>query len=117
MSDHEIIISSYLRDLLKKKYSSIKKSVKRKIVAISKAPFSGEPLRHELVGLRSIHVKKNFILVYCICSECRDKEINKKIQCPNCDGIADESVVFFLVHPHDDAYKIADKILKGRFSD
>lgn len=117
MSDYEIKISSYLHDLLKKKYSSIKKSVKRKVASIAKDPFVGEPLRHGLTGLRSIHVKKNFILIYCICSECRKKNIHKKIRCLECDETADKSVVFFLVHPHDDAYKIADKILKERFTD
>lgn len=117
MSDYEIKITSHLNSQIKKRFSTVRKSVKNKIAALSKDPFQGEPLKYDLVGLRSVKVKRNYILIYTICKECRDKEISQNVNCASCNEVADKTIVCFLVGPHDDAYKIADKILQGKLSD
>lgn len=117
MSKYDVIFSPYLNQLLKKKYSGIKNSVKRKIKLISQDPYQGEPLRHDLDGLRSLPVKKNYILIYVICKECREKDNTDSIGCTFCTDYDDMTVLCFLVAPHDSAYKIAEKIKRGKISE
>ena len=107
--------SDKLKELITKKYTGIKKSAKNKIDIVINKPFSGEPLKGDLDGLRSVPVKGNFIIIYIICKECRAKGKNKLLNCSICSEISDESVIFIYLAPHDDAYKIAKNLVnKGK---
>lgn len=66
-------------------------------------------------GFRSVPVKGNFILIYVICKECRARGNNKLFKCSICEDANDESIIFVYLAPHDDAYKIAKKLVnKGQ---
>ena len=94
-----------------KKYSSVKKSAEKKIANLLKTPFSyGEPLKHSLEGLKSCPVKKNFILIYVYCRECRLKNYQNINACQDCDQTPDEVVKILTIGPHALAYKLAKKI-------
>ena len=75
-------------------------------------PFSGEPLKHDLNGLRSESIRGNYIIVYSICKECRRKGSDEIFKCKICKETDDDSIVFICVAPHDDSYKIAKKLVK-----
>ena len=93
-----------------RKYSSIRKSVKTKIGNLFASPMEfGEPLKGDLRGLSSCPVKKNFILIYVYCKECRAKSHQNIHNCPECDETPDETVTFLAIGPHDAAYKAAKK--------
>lgn len=85
-------------------------SVENKLRFLRKNPFCGEPLKHELSGFRSISVKRNFLMLYGVCRECKKlKSTSKSI---TCSGYGDNAVVIYAFGPHDDLYKIARKITK-----
>jgi len=65
-----------------------------------------------LDGLRSAPVKGNFIIVYIICKECRAKGRDKEFNCSICNSAPDDSIIFIYFSPHDDAYKIAKKMVR-----
>lgn len=107
--------SDKFKELITKKYAGIKKSAKNKIDIIINKPFFGESLKGDLDGLRSAPVKGNFIIIYIICKECREKEKDKLLNCSICSETLDESIIFIYLAPHDDAYKIAKKLVnKGK---
>ncbi len=94
-----------------RKYSSIKKSAKKKIEALLENPLQfGEPLKHELEGLSSLPVKKNFIIIYVYCRECRIKNYQELNACKDCNETPDEVVKFLTIAPHDIAYKLSGKV-------
>lgn len=94
-----------------KKYGSIKDSVKRKIDNLLQSPLNfGEQLKYELTGLDSCPIKRNFILIYVYCRECRIKGHQEINACADCVEILDETVKILTFAPHDLAYKIARKI-------
>lgn len=95
------------------KYSGIKKSVKKKIENLLINPLGfGESLKYELVGLNSCSVKKNFIIIFVYCRECRIKNYCMINDCKGCDTTPDEVVKFLTIGPHDVAYHLARKIDK-----
>jgi len=92
------------------KYSNIRKSAKRIIESLLKNPLNfGEPLKHNLTGLSSCPVKKNFIIIYIYCRECRIKNYQLINGCSDCYQTPDETVKFLTIGPHDLAYKTANK--------
>ena len=102
----------YLPEFAKalKKYSSIKRSAQRTIESLLENPLGfGEPLKYDLKGLSSCSVKKNFIVVYVYCRECRIKNYQKINSCADCPQTPDEVVKFLTIGPHDLAYKKARK--------
>jgi len=94
-----------------KKHSNIRKSAKKKIESLLENPLNyGEPLKHELQGLSSFPVRKNFLIVYVYCRECRIKNYQEINCCKDCDNTPDEVVKFLTIAPHDLAYQIAKKM-------
>jgi len=94
------------------KHRSLKKEVENKINRILLAPLSGEPLKGNLDGLRSVPVKRNFILIYAYCKDCRSRNCQTINACPGCKELADETIIFHTLAPHDKAYEIMTKIRK-----
>lgn len=93
------------------KYSNIKKNAKKRIENLLKNPLGfGEPLRYSLEGLSSCPVRKNFILIYVYCRECRIKGYQRINACVDCEQTSDEIVKFLTIGPHNLAYKKAKKI-------
>jgi hypothetical protein len=92
-------------------FSHLKPAVENKLRFLKTNPFSGEPLKYELAGFRSIAVKRNFLILYGICREC--KKIMETKKTISCTGFGDNSVVIYAFGPHDDLYKIARKIISN----
>ena len=109
--EYQAAFSADIEKLLKKKYATVKPSVQRKVDQILQDPLQQtEPLRHGLVGLRSAPVRKNYILILAVCEECRRLGHEAKNNCPDCSEMPNNTVYFFIVAPHDDAYAIAKKL-------
>ena len=87
------------------KFSSIKKRIVNKIDQLVRDPLMGEPLKYDLRGLYSVPVAKNFIIAYAYCRVCRKKGDNQILLCHDCSSMADETIRFFDVGPHDAVYK------------
>ena len=87
-----------------KRYSNIRKAVRKKIDNLLEAPMGfGEPLKGDLLGFSSCPVKKSFIIIYVYCKECRLR-YQEILKCPDCDKTPDETVIFLTFGPHDAAY-------------
>lgn len=84
-------------------YSHLRPAVENKLRTLSVNPFFGESLKYNLSGYRSIPVKRNFLIIYGICRECRKYR-------SDCKGLGDNAVVLYAFGPHDDVYKIAKKL-------
>jgi mRNA-degrading endonuclease YafQ of YafQ-DinJ toxin-antitoxin module len=101
------------------KYSAIKVSIQKKVEQILQDPLGPqtEPLGHDLVGLRSAPVKKSFRLIFAVCEECRRLGHSAVNNCFDCASQPDNTVYFFTIGPHDDAYAIGKRLRqKGRMS-
>ena len=95
-----------------KKYQSIKKQIEKKVFSILEDPYyNTEKLTnkrgHDLRGLRSKRIDLNFRIIFGICEECRDlqledKNINICIDCS--DELDGKTLIFLAVGPHEDAY-------------
>lgn len=69
-----------------KKNATLRKALSRKIKEILASPHHYKPLRHELSGIRRVHILKSFVLTYAIREE--------------------ENIIEFLTFTHhDEAYK------------
>lgn len=108
MSDYQAVYENlFVKNL--RKYSSIKKSAKKKINRLLKAPYHNTELLSDhkgklnLTGCRSIRIDKNFRIIFVICEECRDVQSCEYCFCDNLD---DNTVVFLTIGPHDIAYAI-----------
>ena len=94
-----------------KTYASLKKQIEKKVESILEDPYHNtEPLEkkagHDLRGLRSKRVDKNFRIIFAICEECRKLFPEKEKPCRYCDStIPAKSVIFFTVRPHKVVYK------------
>jgi mRNA-degrading endonuclease YafQ of YafQ-DinJ toxin-antitoxin module len=94
----------YIQTCLKN-YPSLKKPFEKKKNYILQGPLQlGEPLKGNLNGLRSFPLQKNFIIIYLVCEECRRLKLESSYQCAACGKIPDNSVIFLLFGPHDEAY-------------
>lgn len=108
--EFELKIFENVNQEIKKKYAHLKPIIQRKEEALKSQPYAvSEPLAHNLVGLRSIKLKKNFLMLIAICEECRRQGMQAFNNCDGCEDISDKSVVIFEVGPHDDVYSIAKK--------
>lgn len=94
-----------------KNYPHLKAAVENKLRFLRTNPLCGEPLKYELAGYRSISVKRNFLILYGICAECKKVRALKKGF--TCEGYGDRSVVVYAFGPHDDLYKIAAKTIEA----
>lgn len=88
-------------------YAAMRQPIKRRVERILQAPYHNtEALADSsrgvnLVGCRSARVDRNFRIVFVICEECRQILACEYCQC---DDLADQTVVFLTVGPHDRAY-------------
>lgn len=90
-----------------KKHASIRRAVQRKIDQILEDPVAvGEPLKANLRGYYSCHVKRNFIIIYLYCEACRKKGDQGVVACPECSDTPDPTVKFVFLGAPDDAYGI-----------
>jgi mRNA-degrading endonuclease YafQ of YafQ-DinJ toxin-antitoxin module len=91
-----------------KKHASIKKEVERQVRRIMAHPLEmGEPLKANLRGFYSSPVKRKFLIIYLYCAACRKKGDAAFVKCSDCKEMADETLKFVLLGPHDEAYKQA----------
>ena len=106
MSNCEAAYEKRFADNLNR-YGAIRKSIKRRVDRILEDPYHNtETLgdisgKLNLVGCRSVRVDRNFRVIFVICEECR--RIPECEYC-FCDDMADKTVVFLTVGPHDKAY-------------
>lgn len=100
----EILFSDVFVKSLKK-YSSIKKAIKKKVDMIIGHPIAlGEPLRGNFRGYLSASIRRNFLIIYLYCKLCRKKCDNEIVLCRDCDKCADDTIKFIDLGPHDQAY-------------
>ena len=89
-----------------KRYSSIKKDIKKKVDMILENPVAfGEPLKGNLRGYYSCPVKKNFLVLFLYCKVCRKIDDAQIVLCNDCQECSDETIKFVDLGPHDQAYK------------
>lgn len=94
-----------------KTHASIKKQIEKKVLSILEDPYyNTEALEkkgeHDLRGLRSKRVDKNFRIIFAICEECKKLFPEKDKPCRYCDpGLPEKAVIFFTVRPHKIVYK------------
>lgn len=92
-------------------HSSIKKAAEKKVLSLIQHPMNrGEPLKKSLRGLFSVPVRKNFILIYVYCRECRLRGYTEDNACSDCEQTPDDVIKFLTIGPHDDAYALATEI-------
>lgn len=100
----EFIFSDTFRELLKR-YSSIKKAIKKKVDMIIENPIAlGEPLKGNFRGYYACPVRRNFLVIYLYCRVCRRKGDNEIVLCSDCDRCPDDTIKFIDVGPHEQAY-------------
>jgi mRNA-degrading endonuclease YafQ of YafQ-DinJ toxin-antitoxin module len=100
----EVLFSDTFLESLKK-YSSIKKNIKKKVDMIIEHPIElGEPLKGNFRGYYSCPVKKNSLVVFLYCKICRKKGNNEIVLCKDCDDCTDDTIKFIDLGPHDRAY-------------
>lgn len=95
-----------------KKYSSIKKYIRKKVDMITESTIAlGEPLKGNFRGYYSCSVRKNFLIIYLYCKICRKKGDDKIVLCNECNTYSDNTIKFIDLGPHDHTYrKKLDKI-------
>lgn len=64
-------------------------------------PHNYEYLRLELEGLRSFQFPSGDRIIFAICEECRKKGFESVNECPECEEIADKTVMLFVFGSHD----------------
>ncbi|MCK4231457.1 hypothetical protein KAX21_00780 [candidate division WOR-3 bacterium] len=111
-SEFKLYAFENVKKQVKKKFASLKDTIKRKERFLKTHPYDpsvSEPLGHDLVGLRTVKIKKNFLMLIAICEECRLQNMQEFNNCEGCENITDKSVVIFEIAPHDDLYSLAKK--------
>jgi addiction module RelE/StbE family toxin len=100
-----ILFSDTFKESLRK-FSSIKKVIKKKVDMIVENPIAlGEPLKGSFRGYYNCPVRKNFIIVYLYCNICRRKGDDKIVICSDCSKCSDNTIKFVVLGPHDDSYR------------
>jgi hypothetical protein len=90
-----------------RRYASLRPRIKQRVERVLAAPylnteFLADPSgRLDLRGCRSARVDRNFRIIFVVCEECR--RVPECRYC-FCEGLADNTVVFLTVGPHDRAY-------------
>jgi len=116
-SEFEVIVTENVKSLVREKFANLKNTIKGKTNALKTHPYDAsvsERLRHDLVGLRTVKIKKNFLMLISICKECREQNRQGFLNCKGCKNRSDNSVMIFTIGPHDDVYATAKKFLKRR---
>ncbi|MBA4423816.1 MAG: hypothetical protein C0390_12095 [Syntrophus sp. (in: bacteria)] len=91
-------------------YASMKARIEKKVLAILDAPYHNtEPLEkrpgHDLRGIRSKRIDRNFRILFTICEECRRLFPDKGKACRYCDPkLPAGCIIFFTVKPHKVVY-------------
>jgi len=99
-----ILFSDNFRDSLKK-FSSIKKAVKKKVDMIIEEPIAlGEPLKGNFRGYYSCFVRRNFIIIYLYCKVCRKKGDGEIVICSDCNKCPDDTIKFVDIGSYDNPY-------------
>ena len=94
-----------------KTYASMKSQIEKKVNNILANPYYNTELLgnrpgHDLRGLRSKRVDKNFRIIFSICEECHKLFSEKENPCRYCNReLPSRSIVFFTVRPHKIVYK------------
>ena len=106
MSDYEAVYEELFKRNLRR-HASMRQSIKRRVERVLKNPchntefLSDAAGKLNLIGCRSARVDRNFRIVFVICEECR--HIPECEFC-FCEKLADKTVLFLTVGPHDKAY-------------
>ena len=87
-------------------HEGIKRLVEDKVRIILQVPLSGEHLRHDLACLYSRAAIGNFIIIYAYCRSCRARGMESRRDCDDCENTDDETVKFYIINKHDDAYRL-----------
>ncbi len=90
------------------RYAAVRHRINRRVDRVLSDPYANSELLAEtsklnLRGCRSARVDRNFRIIFVICEECR--RIPRCEYC-FCEGLADKTVVFMTVGPHDRAYEM-----------
>jgi len=72
-------------------------------------PYNYEYLGLELEGLRSFKFQSGDRIIYAMCKECRKNGFESVNACPECNEIADETVMLFVFGGHDVYKKLGRK--------
>jgi hypothetical protein len=65
-------------------------------------PYGQEPLHFGLDGLRSYNkMETDSRIIFAICEECREKELQTANNCRNCKDIPDDAIMLFAFAGHD----------------
>lgn len=91
-------------------YSNLKKFVERKINSILVVPYSSETLKYALSGLRSCPVRGRYLVIFGILEEHKKNDYQFNFSFESAKELDEKTVIFVAFGPHDDAYKIANKI-------
>ena len=74
-------------------------------------PYGQEALHFGLDGLRSYNkLKTDSRIIFAICEECREKELQTANNCKNCKDIPDNAIMLFAFASHD----VYDKLERQR---
>ncbi|MDD5007147.1 MAG: hypothetical protein PHU49_13060 [Syntrophorhabdaceae bacterium] len=92
-----------------KKYRHLKKTLKNKIMLLSKNPYTyckSELLIGELKGLRSARITKSFRVIFSVCEECRARKFKSFVGCSQkiCMKTDSNTIIFFTFGPHEEVY-------------
>lgn len=93
-----------------KVYASMKKQIEKKTESIIENPYYNTELlekkgNHDLRGLRSKRIDKNFRIIFAVCEECKRLFPEKEKPCRYCNlDIPEMSIIFFTVRPHKVVY-------------
>jgi len=106
VSNYEAVYEKrFVRNL--KHYLSLQNRIKRRCEQVMSDPYTNTEFlgdvsgKLNLVGCRSIHIDRNFRIIFVVCEECR--HIPKCNYC-FCDDLSDKTIVFLTVGSHDKAY-------------
>lgn len=109
--EYTLFIFDNVKKNVNRKYRNLEETINRRTKALKLHPYEvSEPLKHDLAGLRSVRIKRNFLLIIALCEECRRKGYQTYNNCDICHELPEKSIVIFEVAPHDDAYAIAKKL-------
>ena len=86
--------------------TNFKKRVTEKIIMLCQHPLANKTygLHGDLIGKRSFWVTKNYRIIYAYCRFCRQSNHTQHNNCKDCPILADETVVFFTLGPHEEVY-------------
>jgi mRNA-degrading endonuclease RelE of RelBE toxin-antitoxin system len=90
-----------------RRYANVRARVDRKLERVLQDPYHNTEYLDDkrghlnLRGCRSVRIDRNFRIIFVICEECRN--VAECSYC-FCEGLADKTVVFLTIGPHERAY-------------